>query len=171
MMMLTMVVAKDKLPLFAKANGILVMQQAGDFADDVKSDVLEIHCYPVSNAEDFNWVYYDDDGTSFNYESGMFARRTLYLSGREKKFVMSDKEGDFKSAFNFIHIYIHGMNDDEFRPVMNEKEFEVLKTDYRFVQPVSSFDPQGKFRDESKTVRDLKYVRLPFSDKTIELNW
>ena len=162
---------KDKLPLFAKANGILLMQQAGDFAEDVKSDVLEIHCYPVADAQDFSWTYYDDDGISFQYESGMFAKRTLYLSGKEKKFVMSNKEGDFISAFQFIHIYMHGMNEDEFHPVINETEMEVMKTDYRFVQPVSSFDPQGKFMDESKMIRDLKYVRLPFSEETIQLNW
>jgi alpha-D-xyloside xylohydrolase len=65
----------DKIPVFAKDGAIIPMiQKIRQTSEWVKNTPLEIRVYGTA-AEEF--VLYDDDGKSFNFEKGEFTTKLL----------------------------------------------------------------------------------------------
>jgi alpha-D-xyloside xylohydrolase len=58
----------DEIPLFVKAGSILLIQQPTTYAQQ-KADALELRIY---RGADGDCVYYQDDGTTYAYEQGLY---------------------------------------------------------------------------------------------------
>lgn len=58
----------DEIPLFVKAGSILLMQQPTTYVQQ-KADALELRIY---RGADCDCVYYQDDGTTYAYEQGLY---------------------------------------------------------------------------------------------------
>ena len=66
----------DKIPMFAKAGAVIPTQQVLQFSDQTPVDPLT---FKVFVADHVRYEYYEDDGHSFEYEKGAFAKRTILL--------------------------------------------------------------------------------------------
>lgn len=95
-----------RLPVFVKEGAIIPMQAAGQNTTE-KGDELILHIYTGSNSSSF--VFYDDDGTTLNYEKGQFHKRRIDYVALEKKVIIGKAEGDYQPSFKKLKIVFHGL--------------------------------------------------------------
>jgi len=96
----------QRLPLFVKAGSIIPMQSPVQSTSEKASDTLTIHIYKgISPSE---YCYYEDDGTTYQYQQGVFYKKLFHYIPSANKLVLSKKEGTFNSRFTKIRMVFHG---------------------------------------------------------------
>jgi alpha-glucosidase len=80
-------------------------------------------------------VYYEDDGESYQYESGNFFKRTISLEPQKRQLTFAKTEGTFDSKFKKVKVLFHGFSD--FKGVGAKSE------NFSFMEPLPHFDPTG----------------------------
>jgi alpha-glucosidase len=99
----------NDLPVFVKASGIIPMQSDIQHTSQKPSPVLDIHLYNGNQVNSF--VYYEDDGATYNYEMGQYFSRTITFDPQRKSLVFSKPEGSFSSKFSTYRIILHSFDD------------------------------------------------------------
>ena len=94
------------LPVFVKAGAIIPMQSVTQSTADNGDGILQIHIWNGKEVNEF--VYYEDDGLSYDYENGAFYKRTITFNPTKKKISLSAVEGTFSSRFNKVKFVLHG---------------------------------------------------------------
>src|ERR1035437_5705011 len=80
----------NKLPLFVKAGSIIPMQKLVTSTADNPGDTLFIHVYKGSDKSRF--MYYEDDGQTYNYSGGNFNKRTILYDAINRSITIDKKE-------------------------------------------------------------------------------
>ncbi|WP_236652857.1 glycoside hydrolase family 31 protein [Chitinophaga vietnamensis] len=130
------------LPVFVKAGSIIPMQPLVQSTTEKPADTLSLHIYKGDHANTF--VYYEDDGESFDYENGNYYKRSITYDPAAKKITLDKVEGSYNSRFRHIKILLHGF-DDQQRISVNGSAQTLQQTSHAFLSPISRFDPQGSF--------------------------
>lgn len=86
----------DMLPLFIKNNSLIVKYPLKQFIEE--SDTLIINVYGNNG----NYVHYQDDGESFNYENGEF--NLYYIENNNNQLSISLDNHGYNRTYNFIKI-------------------------------------------------------------------
>ncbi len=153
--------AINKLPLYVKGSAILpVCPEIGNSTKEL-GDTLEIHVFKGSNPNDF--VYYEDDGETFQNESDEFCKRVISYDPETKTLTFSRKEGIFGSRFKKHRLVLHGFELENV--TLNGKKSDLRVTDYRFVDPIPSFDPLFTEIDESLDTRGVRVTDFNLTDE------
>jgi alpha-glucosidase len=127
----------NKMLVYVKESSIVPMQSLIQSTAEQPTDTLTINIFKGNINNSF--VYYEDDGESYNYEKGDFYKRKISYDAANKTIVFDKVEGSFKSKFNYIKLMFHGFD-------ANDKlaAGKTLKPDFAsFLTPISKFDPQG----------------------------
>ncbi|HPS62576.1 MAG TPA: glycoside hydrolase family 31 protein [Bacteroidales bacterium] len=95
----------DDLPVFAKESAILPMQSDIEHTGQKPSPTLELHIYNGNKSSSF--VYYEDDGISYDYEKGSYFRRLITFDPTHNTILVSAAEGTFVSRFTAIRLVLH----------------------------------------------------------------
>ncbi|WP_207534328.1 glycoside hydrolase family 31 protein [Desertivirga arenae] len=133
-------IATNKLPVFVKESSIIPMQSLVQSTSEKPTDTLVVHIYKGSVNSSF--LYYEDDGESYNYEKGAFYKRNIIYDARNSTIEFGKAEGSFKSKFKNLKIVLHGFNDSS--SIKFENKAVSLNDDFvNFIDPISKFDPQG----------------------------
>ncbi len=132
--------AYHRLPVFVKGSSIVPMQSLIQTTTEKPTDTLTIHVYQGDVTNSF--VYYEDDGESFDYENGGFYKRTISYDPRKKSVTFGDVEGSYQSNFKLVKVVFHGFQNAS-RWKLNGKKAEVKDDFISFIDPISRFDPQG----------------------------
>jgi alpha-D-xyloside xylohydrolase len=82
----------DKIPVFVKAGSILPVGTAIQYADEKKSDNLEIRIYQGANGQ---FTLYEDEGDNYNYENGSFSTIVFSWNDAKKTLTIDDRKGTF----------------------------------------------------------------------------
>jgi alpha-glucosidase len=129
-----------KLPVYVKESSIIPMQSLVQSTSEKPTDTLIVHIYKGSVNNSF--VYYEDDGESYNYEKGSYYKRAITYEAAKSLITFNGVEGSLKSKFNKIKIIFHGFNDASAVKVNNSP---VAAKDgfWSYLPPISKFDPQG----------------------------
>jgi len=91
----------DRLPLYVKAGSIIPM--GNDILSTAqKQDILDILVYPGADAE---FVLYDDDGVTYNYEEGEFREIKIRWNDADKALTIED-EDEARNIYTEININI-----------------------------------------------------------------
>ena len=96
----------EKLPVFVKAGAIIPVQKLIQNTGENPGDTLEIHIY--AGTKNSHYIYYEDDGTTYNYEKGNFFKRQITYEGNNKKIILDAPEGTFPSKFHVLRFVLHG---------------------------------------------------------------
>jgi len=132
--------AYNKMPVYVKAGSIVPMQSLIQTTAEQPTDTLTIQVYKGDTNNAF--VYYEDDGKSYDYEKGQYYKRTISYNARKNDLTFSKVEGSFNSKFNNIKVVLHGFGNAS-KVKVNGKSGK-LKNDFvSFIDPISRFDPQG----------------------------
>lgn len=155
----------DKLPVYVRGSSIIPMrEQAGATTTD-HGDVLEIHLYKGDKNSSF--LLYEDDGISFDYESGAYSKRLIEYNAVENSLILYPKEGTYTSPFKKLFVFLHGFNSVESVSI-NGTQQTVQQKEYRFVQPITNFDPVYTMPEGPK-IAALKYVSANLDENQIEI--
>jgi len=102
----------NDLPVFVMASGIIPMQSVVQYTSQKPSSLLELHIYNGSRSNTF--VYYEDDGSSYDYEKGIYYKRSIDFDPEKRIIQLSKADGTFTSKFSAVRMVLHN-----FREVMS----------------------------------------------------
>lgn len=130
----------QKLPVYVKESSIIPMQSLIQTTAETPTDTLSIHIY--KGALNNRFVYYEDDGESYQYENGSFYKRTMTYNPIKQEIIFDKKEGNIASKFKHLKLELHGFDSASVIRI-NGKQVKVTADFVSFLTPVSKFDPQG----------------------------
>jgi alpha-glucosidase len=151
-----------KLPVYVKESSIIPMQSLVQSTAQQPTDTLVVHVY--NGSVNNKYVYYEDDGESFNYEKGACYKRTITFDAAKKSVTFGAVEGSLKSKFNTIKVVMHG-----FTGVSANKSVPFNDDFTSFLSPISKFDPQGNSHNVEGT--KVKSVFLKNDNGTISISY
>ena len=161
-------VRKERYPLFVKGSSIITMQSLVQSMSIDPENTLEIHLY---NGEEVNTqVYYEDDKTSYEYQSGNFYKRAMHFYPANRQFDLHEAEGKFKSHFLNVKLYFHGFDDLKEITLDGEKK-DILHEDYQFIAPVSSFDPFYTAEVHDMMDKKITFIEFVNTNDEIRIRW
>ncbi|MBN9299675.1 MAG: glycoside hydrolase family 31 protein [Filimonas sp.] len=134
----------QKLPLYVKESSIIPMQSLIQSTMEKPTDTLTLHIYKGDITNSF--VYYEDDGESFNYQQGAYYKRLIEYNPANKEIVLNAAQGSFASKFKTITFVLHGFSGVGDIKV-NGSAATAKDGQFSFLSPISRFDPQGGVTD------------------------
>jgi alpha-glucosidase len=130
----------QKLPVYVKESSIVPMQSLVQSTAQKPSDTLTVHVYKGDIPNSF--VYYEDDGESYDYEKGTFYKRAISYDPAKKTITFEKAEGSYPSKFTSIKLVFHGFGTGT--SIKSSGKSSALVEDFvSFLIPISRFDPQG----------------------------
>ena len=130
-------------PVFVKEGAIIPMQHVIQNTKEKGDGVLILHVWKGSTTSSF--VYYEDDGETYRYESGYFYKRliTYEPSGKLR---LAKKEGAYGSKFSSVQLFFHGMG-NLYSAIVNGKAASLNKEN------------------------NVQNLTSPLSDEPTEISW
>jgi len=156
----------NKLPVYVKGSSIIPMQSLVQSTAILPTDTLSIHIYNGSKTNSF--VYYEDDGISFQYKKGAYYKRLITFNPAARNITLNESEGSYTSHFKYIKLILHGFNQVD--NVNNGKsQLKLENGNYAFLSAAANTDPQGSTSATESCV--VKCVIIKNSPKSINLNY
>lgn len=148
----------ERLPVFMHAGGILVMQSQVQSARQTPSDTLVVHLYNGTSTR--SKQFYEDDGTTYNYQQGQFGVRTLMHRAAERALEIGAREGSYTSPFTTMKIVLHGY-------ASAAKPAKAARAS--MLSGIERFDPLGgATQDTSVPVYEIV---VPITDRAFTVRW
>lgn len=130
----------NKLPVYVKGASIIPMQSLTQTTAEQPTDTLSIHLYNGDTANSF--VYYEDDGKSFDYQKGDFYKRAITFNPVQHSITFGKADGNYASRFKYIRLIMHGFNNSEAIALAGNK-IQLKNLSYAFLGEAKCTDPQG----------------------------
>lgn len=157
----------EKLPVFVQGSSVITMD--GDQANHTKSkaSVLEIHVY--NGQKSTSTALYQDDGRTFDYAHGKCSLQTITFDPTKSEIEIDAASGDFESQYKSYRLYFHGFKELS-KVFVDQKPVSASRTDYRFIQPLRSFDPVVQ-SNEGYKIPSLPFIELKAARKAIKIQY
>ncbi len=143
-----------KYPVFVKAGAIIPLQKVVQHTGESAGDTLELHVYAGDNGS-FEW--YEDDGESLDYQVGKYNLIRFSWSDSQAQLSLDVLHKGFDSSFKQISLHLHGFSGQICQ--CNGQSLHLQSQSYRFIEPISRFDPFGKVGEEDSC--EVKIGMLP----------
>lgn len=155
-----------RLPVFVKESSIIPMQRTVQNFDQKPTDTLFVHVYygKINN----EITYYEDDGVSYNMESGVFYKRNFIYSSKEKSLTISKVEGTYISQFKTIQLVFHGFDPAVTNILVDGKKNTFTNTKKNMLFPEEAYKILY-FANRDKAV--VQTINIPNSNNKIVLSW
>ena len=146
-----------RIPIFVKASSILPLQTKVLSTKDKPSDTLYVHVFYGAAAHRF--VYYEDDGSTLDYQRGTFFQRTIEFDPAGRKIVFGKPEGNYASQFKRVGLVLHGFGEQNgFRE--NGRPAAVEQTEARILNPLADLEQLSLDTEQYRSLRE-KETSLP----------
>jgi alpha-glucosidase len=146
-----------RIPIFVKASAIIPMQSQVYSTKEKPSATLFVHVFYGS--EPHRFVYYEDDGSSLDYQQGVYYQRSIDFDPEAKKIVFGKPEGTYPSHFAKIALVLHGFDRQE-RFALNGKAVNVSKQASRILDPLADLEYLYYDKQQFRSLRE-KETTLP----------
>ena len=151
-----------KLPVFIKAGAIIPMQRAVQHTGNAPDELI-LHVYYGGNGNTF--TYYEDDGQSYDYQSGKFLKRVIEY--KPDGITLGTAEGNFRTTIKTIKLVLHGTHFNQV--TVNGKPHALASDMNSFFPALEKFDP---FYDPEPVQEELvETLVLDYSADAIEITW
>lgn len=155
----------EKMPLFVKAGSIIPMQRLVESTTDSPGDTLFVHVYAGSKNNQF--VYYEDDGESFDYTKGNYYKRAISYHPTMKTIEFEKKEGNLASKFIVTTVVMHGFSASELSKIKVNNTSQSVKENY-----IRFFESHFKFADYGPNDRKkVNTISFQNTENKIIINW
>ena len=154
-----------RLPVFVKAGAIVPMQSARINTDI--DEVLLLHLYTGPYANSF--VYYEDDGRTFDHVQGGFHKRTIEYQGAENKLILYAAEGHYRSAIKHLKVIFHGLKSSPDSLKINGHKQTLAPDINQFFAGLEKHDPF--YTPEPAPTEHVHMVMLDYTAEEIQLSW
>ena len=111
------------LPVFIKAGAIIPMQSVVQSTSEKGDGILEINIWYGEKESSF--VYYEDDGSSYDYQQGVYYKREIKFDPARNQLILSQSQGSFQSKYDKIKLVLHGFNKNLKALVVNDTEINM----------------------------------------------
>jgi len=128
----------QQLPVYVKESSIIPMQSQIQNTTEQPADTLLLHVYNGGVKNSF--VYYEDDGISFDYEKGAFYKRSITFDPAAKTLVLGKAAGSRASKFKYIKLLLHGFEQQSWK--VKGKSVTAKEEACSFLHSISKFDPE-----------------------------
>ncbi len=97
---------RDTIPLFVRAGSIIPMGPFMQYANEKKTDTIELRCYPGANG---SFTIYEDEGDNYNYETGKYALIPITYTDNPRNVIIGTRSGSFtgmdeRKVFNIVYV-------------------------------------------------------------------
>jgi alpha-glucosidase len=154
-----------RLPLFVKSGAIIPMQPVVSHTSE-KSEILIIHLY--AGESDNTFTYYEDDGISFDYQHGSFARRLMRYEAQANRFTLDQVQGSYSSTRKKIKLVFHGFQMPNTVRI-NDEIKDVHPEINRFFTGLEKYDPIKE--PEPAPEEKVMSVEFTYSADTLSVKW
>jgi len=96
----------QRLPVYVKSGSILPRESPIMNTAQQPADTLDVHCY--AGAQPSTFVYYEDDGVSYDYEKGGYYQRTIRIEPATRTIILEKPEAAYPTKFHYIRFLLHG---------------------------------------------------------------
>jgi len=98
----------DRIPIFARAGAVIPTQQVVQYVGQASIDPLTVTIFVADSARS---LYYEDDGHSFDYKKGSYAKRLIELRtvGGRMEVVLGAVEGKYRIADRSLVVRLVGL--------------------------------------------------------------
>ena len=142
------------------------MQRTVQNFDQKPTDTLFVHVYyGIQNNE---ITYYEDDGVSYNMESGVFYKRIFKYNYNDRSLMIEKPEGSYTSHFKTIQIILHGFDPLLKNMMVDGKKSDLISTQKNMIFPEEAYKILY-FANRDKAA--VKTINFPNSNNKITLNW
>jgi alpha-glucosidase len=155
-----------RLPVFVKGGALIPMKPVKANTKET-SDILNLHVYLGSQNSSF--MFYEDDGSTFEYQNGNYAKRLLELRINEQKIVLHKTEGKYASEVKIIKIIIHGLFSQLDEVKINGTPAGLSREINQFFGPLEKFDPI--YDPEPAPFEEVYAIEFNYSAEYIEVQW
>jgi len=155
----------ERLPLFVKAGSIIPMQETISHTGEDAGEVLYIHIYAGGTAR---FVYYEDDGETYENEKGQYYRR-VFEHGRGR-LVLGATEGKYASKFKRAKVYLHGYGKIKGARI-DGKGATLTKETLRQCAKLASFDPLDKEDRDPYGAIEITAVEVSLRKREMVVEW
>jgi alpha-glucosidase (family GH31 glycosyl hydrolase) len=97
------------MPLFIKKGAIIPTQKVQDYVGQASVTSVDVDVFPDTTQSSF--TYYDDDGASYNYESGTYFKQNMTAQDNGSgslSFTLGAKSGSYTPALQSYIVKLHG---------------------------------------------------------------
>lgn len=157
----------EDLPVFAKEGSIILMQSGVQHTHQAHDGVLRLHIY--NGQIKTSQVFYEDDGESFDFEKGIYAKRKIEFDGKDKNISISKQEGNYASKFTSLRLYLHGFDASSF--FINESNTSVNEENLTLLDPITEFDPLPQRNKKHLQIKGLKFITANFTKESLTITW
>lgn len=153
-----------RLPVFIKEGAIIPMQQAAPNTDVTATQVM-LHIYKSAHQNTF--TYYEDDGSTFKYEQGNYAKRIIDVS--PGALTLHAQEGTYKTQITQLKVVFHGYESMAGPFKINGMAVAGKKEINQFFAALEKFDP---FYDPAPaSTEDVITLELSYSSEKLVITW
>ena len=82
----------DRVPMFVRAGSILPLGPEMQYVGEKTWDNLELRVYPGADGQ---FVLYEDEGDSYNYEKGVYSAITFKWNDKTRTLTIGERQGSF----------------------------------------------------------------------------
>lgn len=154
------------LPVLVKAGSIFTMQNVVSNTSQINDGVLRVHVYKGGLGSEF--IHYEDDGLSTNYQSGEFSERKMSYDPEKMELTLRKPSGNLGSAYSEIEFYFHGFQLETV--TVNEKSHKVEEKDFAFIGKLTEFDPLPEQEHPYHEIKNLKTIKIKNDKEEIKIS-
>jgi len=154
-----------KLPVFVKAGALISMQPASSNTKTI-TDKLILHVYTGQSS---SFVFYEDDGATFSYQKGDFAKRHIQYSAEKREVVLSPVEGNYTSTRKLLKVVLHGLTYHSHSVYVNGMQNTLNAEVNSFFPALEKFDPI--YDPEAASQENVYTVETTYSADEVVIHW
>ena len=158
----------EKLPLFVRGGSIIPMQHLVMNTSEIPKDTLLLHLYNGKTGSTF--VYYEDEGSNFDNEKGIYCRRNITLNPSKRSLTLTAAEGGFKSRYNHVKFIFHGFTELKNEVKADNQKLALKSERYSLVADMPNFDPEGTVSKAAPAAAARTAV-MPLGTAAISVSW
>jgi alpha-glucosidase len=155
-----------RLPVFVKGGSVIPMEPVKSHSREI-SEELHLHVY--KGEHDTSFLYYQDDGKTFDYQQDEFSKRFIQYQPSHNKLTVGKTEGTFKSTVKKLKVVFHGFGQNIGTLKVNDRTHDYQSTVNQYFLGMEKFDP---FYDpEPAPSEDVITTELDYSSGEISIHW
>ena len=157
--------ALEHFPLFVRESSIIPAYAKAAKSTKTVDDTLELHIYNGRDSNSFD--YYEDDGSSHDYEKDVFHGRTILFDPNLKKITIEKAVGSYQSSLRKVKLILHGFEENE----ETSSKFSFSQETYSFVKPITHFDPFDTTDRDFLKIKNVFTLETTYVEDEMVFNW
>jgi alpha-glucosidase len=155
-----------RLPIYIKGGAIIPMQPVKQHTGEA-NDQLNLHVY--AGLTNSSFLFYEDDGSSFDYQKNNFAKRLIEYRPVEKSLKLQNTEGSFKTVYRKVKLVLHGFDTGLKSLSVNGKNAVLIPEINSFFAGLEKYDP---IKDpEPAPEENVLVAEFEYQSKEIDIHW